>query len=128
MEKGNIILFRLPEAILLLAEAENELGNLTVAKNLVNQIRTRVSLPGTLASNKDEMRLAIENEYRLEFAFEGKRWFDLKRRGRAIQVMKSCSDHQRNYAINNLNENKLLWPIPHKGIQANDNLKQNAGY
>lgn len=126
-EKGNIILFRLPEAILLLADAENELGNTSKAKELVNRIRTRAQLPNTTANSKEDIRLAIEKENRLEFAFEGKRFFDLKRRGRFIQVMKACGDHQRDYAAR-LNENRLFWPIPQSEMDQNVNLVQNNGY
>lgn len=126
-EAGNIVIFRLPEAILLLAEAENELGNIGEAKNLVNKIRKRVDLADTPANTKDAMRLAIENENRFEFAFEGKRWMDLKRRGRFIQVMRSASDHQNAYA-SRLNENKLVWPIPQSELDLNVNLVQNPGY
>lgn len=126
-EAGNIVIFRLPEAILLLAEAENELGNLSEGQRLLNLIRTRVELPNTTANNKDVLRLAIENEHRLEFAFEGKRWMDLKRRGRFIEVMKACSDHQSAYA-SGLTEDKLIWPIPQTEKELNENLVQNPGY
>ena len=126
-EKGNIILYRFSEAILLLADAENELGNLSTAKSLVDRVRNRVSLPGTTAGSKEAMRLAIENEHRLEFAFEGKRWFDLKRRGRFVQVMKSSTDHQRSYAAA-LADYMQIWPIPHDEMQANESLIQNPGY
>lgn len=127
-EKMNIVLFRYAEAVLLLAEAENELNNLGEAEYQLNRIRTRAKLNGTTADTKEKMRLAIENEHRLEFAFEGKRWFDLKRRGRFIEVMKSCSDIQKTSAISNLNEHKLLWPLPQDEMDINENLTQNEGY
>lgn len=127
-EKMNIVLFRYAEAVLLLAEAENELNNLGEAEYQLNRIRTRAKLDGTTADTKDKMRLAIENEHRLEFAFEGKRWFDLKRRGRFIEVMKKCTDQQRSYANTYLNDNKLIWPIPQDEKDINDNLVQNPGY
>lgn len=126
-ESANIMIYRLPEAILLLADAENELGNISGAQTQLNKIRNRVGLPNTTANTKEAMRLAIENEHRMEFAFEGKRWFDLLRRGRAIEVMKSCSDHQKEYAVR-LNENYIIWPIPQGEIDLNDNLVQNLGY
>jgi len=126
-ESANIILFRLPEAILLLADAENESGNLSAAQMQLNKIRNRVGLPNTTANTKEAMRLAIENEHRLEFAFEGKRWYDLLRRGRAIQVMNACTDHQKQYAAR-LNENYIIWPIPQSEIDLNANLVQNLGY
>jgi predicted RNA-binding Zn ribbon-like protein len=126
-EKNNIVLYRLPEAILLLADAENELGNTAKAAQLVNQIRTRAGLPNTTAAIKEDMRLAIENEHRFEFAFEGKRWMDLKRRGRFIQAMRACTDHQREYGLA-MKETQLLWPIPQSELDLNRNLKQNPGY
>jgi hypothetical protein len=125
--RANIILFRYAEAVLLLAEAENELGNTEAAKTQLNRIRSRVGLPNTTANTKETLRLAIENEHRLEFAFEGKRWMDLKRRGRFIQVMQNATDHQRNYAVN-LDANKLIFPIPQSELDLNENLVQNPGY
>lgn len=126
-ESANIILYRLPEAILLLADAENETGNISGAQTQLNKLRTRAGLPNTTAASKEDMRRAIENEHRLEFAFEGKRWFDLLRRGRAIEVMKNCSDHQKQYAAR-LNENYIIWPIPQGEMDLNSNLVQNLGY
>lgn len=126
-ESANIILFRLPEAILLLAEAENELGNIGRAKELLNKVRNRVDLPNTTAANKDEMRAAIGLDHRLEFAFEAKRWFFLKRRDEFIKTMKTTTDSKRNYS-SNLNEKKLIWPIPQSELDLNENLKQNPGY
>ena len=126
-ESNNIILYRLPEAILLLAEAENQLGNITESQKLINRVRTRAGLANTTATTKDALQLAIENENRFEFAFEGKRWFDLKRRNRFIEVMKNCRDHQKNYAAS-MQEYQLLWPIPQSEMQLNSNLIQNEGY
>lgn len=126
-ESANIVLYRLPEAILLLAEAENELGNIGAAKELLNKVRNRVDLPNTTATNKEQMSAAIGLDHRLEFAFEGKRWFYLKRRGEFIKAMQSTTDSKRNYA-SRLNENRLVWPIPQSELDLNDNLKQNPGY
>jgi hypothetical protein len=125
--RANIILFRYAEVVLLLAEAENEMGNIDAAKTQLNKIRNRVGLSNTTANTKESLRLAIENEHRLEFAFEGKRWMDLKRRGRFIQVMQNATDHQRDYAAN-LDENRLIFPIPQSELDLNENLVQNPGY
>jgi hypothetical protein len=126
-EKGNIILWRLASNILLQAEAENELGNADAAKTLLNKIRIRAGLTATTATTKDEIRLALEKERRLELAFEGYRWFDLVRTGRAITVMQACSDHQKNYGAKMSNKN-LIWPVPQNELDQNDLLNQNAGY
>lgn len=55
--------------------------------SLVNTVRTRAGIATTSASSQS---IAIDKilEVRLmEFAFEGDRWFDLKRMGKAIQVL-----------------------------------------
>ncbi len=124
----NFIFLRLADIILLKAEALNEQGDLAGAAELLNQIRTRVGLPNTTASNQADMRLAIEKERRLELAFEGHRWFDLKRTGRAIQVLSNTIGPDGTPYGYVLNENKLLWPIPQAELDKNTKLIQNPGY
>jgi hypothetical protein len=124
----NFIFLRLADIILLKAEALNEQGDVTGAAELVNQIRTRVGLANTTASNQADMRLAIEKERRLELAFEGHRWFDLKRTGRAIQVLANTIGPDGTPYGYVLNENKLLWPIPQAELDKNTKLIQNPGY
>ncbi len=124
----NYILMRMADVILLKAEALNELGDVDGAALLVNQIRNRVDLPNTTASTKEQMRLAIEKERRLELAFEGHRWFDLKRTGRAIEVMNSMTGPEGSNFGYNLTPNGLFWPIPQSELDKNDLLTQNPGY
>lgn len=71
---------RLAEIYLSYAEALNEYdpGNSDVLKYL-NLIRFRAGLPGYAAAGKDEMRERIKREKHVEFAFEGKRYFDSRR-------------------------------------------------
>lgn len=124
----NFILLRLADIILLKAEALNANGDVAGAAVLVNQIRSRVNLPNTNAADQQAMRLAIEKERRLELAFEGHRWFDLKRTGRAIAVMnnvKGPGGASLGYVVN---ENRLLWPIPQSELDNNAKLTQNTGY
>ena len=67
----------------------------------------------------------------LELAFEeGQRWFDLKRTGKALEVIKAQNRWKRNKLsyVNNLTEQKLLWPIPQSQLDKNPNLTQNPGY
>lgn len=124
----NYIFIRLADIILLKAEALNEKGNVADAAELVNLIRSRVDLSDTPANTYEAMKLAIEKERRLELAFEGHRWFDLKRTGRAIEVMsnvKGPDGEALNYPIN---ENRLWWPIPQSELDNNTKLVQNPGY
>jgi hypothetical protein len=124
----NYILMRLADIILLKAEALNEMGDVNGAAQLVNQIRSRVDLPNTTATTQESMRLAIEKERRLELAFEGHRWFDLKRTGRAIEVINNAIGPDGNKYGYNLTQNGLLWPIPQSELDKNELLTQNPGY
>jgi starch-binding outer membrane protein, SusD/RagB family len=124
----NYIFIRLADILLLKAEALNEKGDVTGAATLVNQVRTRVSLPNTGASDQASMRLAIEKERRLELAFEGQRWYDLKRTGRAIEVINNAKGPDGQSLGYQLTPNKLIWPVPQSEMDKNSKLVQNPGY
>lgn len=74
-------IYRYSEVLLFLAEALNEQGK--DGSVYLNQVRSRAGL-GDAAG---DMREAIYRERRVELAFENKRWFDLVRTGRAIDVI-----------------------------------------
>lgn len=124
----NYIFIRLADILLLKAEALNELGDQPGAAALVNQIRARVDLGDTPAATQAELRLAIEKERRLELAFEGHRWYDLKRTGRAIAVINAAVGANNENLGYNLTENRLVWPIPQAELDKNSKLTQNPGY
>ncbi|MFZ4563019.1 MAG: RagB/SusD family nutrient uptake outer membrane protein, partial [Bacteroidales bacterium] len=94
----------------------------------VNVIRSRAKLANTTANSQAAMRLAIEKERRLELAFEGVRWFDLKRTGRAIDVMNSAVGPDDVPLGYNLTQNRLVFPIPQAELDKNTKLVQNPGY
>ncbi|PST84077.1 RagB/SusD family nutrient uptake outer membrane protein [Pedobacter yulinensis] len=124
-DKTNAYIIRLADIILLKAEAVNELsaGGWAQAKPLVDQVRSRVGLGGTPAASQASMRLAIEKERRLELAFEGHRWFDLLRTGRAIEVMNAQKDGSGNNLNYNVSAQKLLFPIPQNELDRNPNAR-----
>ncbi|MGV8094378.1 MAG: RagB/SusD family nutrient uptake outer membrane protein [Mangrovibacterium sp.] len=124
----NIIYLRLADIILLRAEALNETGNLNDAAVELNKIRTRVNLAEKNPATQAEMRLAIEKERMLELALEGHRWFDLKRTGRALDVMRASGTRRPGQTYSYIDVNDLLWPIPQTEIDKNPNLTQNPGY
>jgi starch-binding outer membrane protein, SusD/RagB family len=124
-------LLRLADIILLKAEALNELGQLEAAKTELDRVRERVGLDGTTAGNKDELKLAIANERRLELAQEAQRWDDLKRYGMAVTVMNDLEEINLNSGAAkayNMTETKLLLPIPQSERDRNPQLGQNEGY
>jgi len=122
-DQANAYFIRLAETILLKAEALNELsaGGWAQAKPLVDQIRGRVNLLGTTATNQVTMRAAILKERRLELAFEGYRWFDLLRTKTAVETMNAVIDGAGN-KLYTISEADLLWPIPQTEVDRNPNL------
>ncbi len=129
---NNWPVLRYADVLLMYAEVLNELGFQATGQafDLLNQIRQRAGIPAKTANNLDpkyrvanqqEFRLAIEQERRVELAFEDHRWFDLLRTGRMIAVMSS-----KGFTVSNKD---LLIPIPLEVIQSNpDKIKQNSGY
>lgn len=124
-------ILRLADIILLKAEALNATGQTELARTEIDRVRDRVGLNPTPASNQVQMALAIENERRLELAQEGQRWDDLKRSGRAVQVMTDLAEidlrtgTEKSYPITT---DKLLLPIPQSERNRNKKLSQNDGY
>jgi len=121
-------IFRLGDIILLKAEALNELNRPAEAATVVNIIRNRVDLADITAGSQAEMREAILKERRLELAQEGRRWDDLVRYGKAIEVMNNLNEIDlRNGQRTNYNATQadLLLPIPQQEINRNPTLTQN---
>lgn len=130
----NFYLFRLADILLLKAEAQAHLGDLSGALTMVNKVRARVSIAALPAfTSKDDAINKILQERFLEMAFEGQRWFDLKREGKTIEILskqtytKGGVEVPMSY-VGNLTADDLLWPIPQGQLDNNTNLKQNPGY
>lgn len=113
---------RYADVLLMLAEAMNENGKTPEAIPYLNLIRKRAGIseyPTTM--NSSDTRSAIEKERRLELCFEGVRWFDLVRTGKAFEVMRSTG----------MTEYMTVFPLPLSQVQLiNDPaiLPQNPGY
>ncbi len=75
--------YRYAEVLLFLAEALNEQGKTGESATFLNQVRSRAGL----GEATGDLREAIYQERRVELAFENKRWFDLVRTGRAVEVI-----------------------------------------
>lgn len=124
---------RLADIILLEAEAQAYLGNLSQSATLVNQIRQRAKLPNLTAdktSSQDKMKEAVLHERRLELAMEGERWYDLCRNGVVEEYLNAAyaKDAGRLPQKKLFDENSYLLPIPQTALDENVNLEQNPGY
>lgn len=135
--------YRYSEVLLSLAEAINEQGGrMNEAVNFLNQVRNRAGLDNYEPNSQTDLREAIWQERRVELAFENKRWNDLVRTGRAVEVMNAfgqrVKENPKAYyfppgsgptaASFNVTENKTIYPIPFNEINLNPELDQNPGF
>lgn len=122
---NNYPVIRYADVILMYAEALNQNGKTAEACKYLNMTRrrgfgyqtTETSPVDLQTTDKAQFSLMVEQERRVELAFENHRWFDLIRTGRAVEVMRSKGF--------SLNETNLICPIPQKQIDVNPKLTQN---
>ncbi|RFZ94883.1 RagB/SusD family nutrient uptake outer membrane protein [Mucilaginibacter conchicola] len=128
----NFPIYRYSDALLLLAEAQNEQGKSPMTA--LSAVRSRAGLT-TASADPGTLRNVIAHERRVELAFENHRWNDLVRTGKAIETVNAFGDKLRtqvNYLTSDaykLNQNKLLFPIPQYEVELNPSgMIQNPGY
>ena len=150
----NRVVLRYADVLLMRAEAQAQLNNITEAIALVNQVRARAAgmmtnsvvagypnkygvhyAVGQYSSsyNKDEAMKIIKMERRLELAMECERFFDLVRWGDAATVINkfyTVESETMNFLKGSMftaNKNEYL-PIPYEQISAsNGHYTQNCG-
>jgi len=130
---------RFADVLLMLSEAYIDTRSISDALFELNKVRERAGLDFLTEADVPSafaFKLALEEERRVEFAFENHRFFDLLRTNRAITVM---NDHfNTEFAYNDpdnpergagpIVDFQLLLPIPQREIDLNPNLAQNIGY
>lgn len=125
----NIHILRLAEMYLNRAEAKAQLGDLEGALEDLNVIRERAGV-GALSpepTTEEGVLEAIYQERKLEFAFEGHRFFDLVRTGMAMEVLQDIA-RKNGPPVSLSEEGRALFPIPIFELDANENLEQNEAY
>jgi len=76
--------------------------------------------------SKEQMRERIRHERRIELAFEGLRYFDLKRWHIAGAVLNNVKDGKLNYKWD---DKFYRWPLPQEEIdKSHGTLVQTSGY
>jgi hypothetical protein len=119
--KVNWKVIRYGDVLLMLAEALNENNKTDDAITYLNKIRTRAGVPTYTTLTQAQARDTIALERRRELSFEGVRWFDLIRTGKAYETLAPLG--MKDYMV--------LFPIPLTQIQiVNDAaiLPQNPGW
>lgn len=148
-----IPIIRLADLYLLYAEALNEIKEVPDAEvyEWVDKIRERAGLKGVIESwskystipgkpqTKEGMREIIKRERLIELAFEGQRFFDLRRWKDAVKYMNEPVQGwtytgikaEEYYNVNTLFQNRnytmkeYLWPLRLSTLIRNENLVQN---
>jgi tetratricopeptide (TPR) repeat protein len=134
----NTHIIRYADALLMYAEALNEVGDPGKAHEVLNRVRERAfgdSSGNFSGLSKEQFREKILDERRLEFPIEGHRWFDLVRTGAFIQRMKDHSAYEASVAesnktdiAGNLKDYMILMPVPQRELDLNPELTQNPGW
>lgn len=118
----NVPVIRISEIYLNRAEAyaRSTPAQDDLAREDLNKIRERAGLtPATASLSGQALIDEILLQRRLELAFEGHRFFDLKRLG--MDIIKPTGNVQ-------FEEYRILAPIPYSEMERNENLEQNFGY
>jgi hypothetical protein len=119
---------RYAEVLLNNAEAVNEVSGPTLAVyNDVNAVRARAKMPPLpVGLSQSQMRDKIRHERRVELAFEGFRYLDLKRWRIADKVLNGFNDGMVTHQF--ISPKNYLWPLPEAETQINTALVQNPDY
>ena len=125
---SNVIVLRLAEVYLILAECYAQTGDTTNANIYVNKIKTRAGLDNVNISDKNTLLEEIAAERRKELIGEGHRWFDLVRTGKAIEVMTKHFQNTPGYSTAKIQQHNLIMPVPQGQINTDPSIKQNPGY
>ncbi len=134
----NFHILRYADAVLMDAEALNEVGNTVKAVALLNRLRERAfkdAAHNYPSSTQATARDLIYLERRLEFANEGQRWFDLVRTNRLLATMKAhgtleaqLAETNKTTITQNAKDYHSLYPVPQHEVDLNKSLNQNPGY
>ncbi len=123
----DLILLRTAEMYLIRAEAYLETSQNDLAMADLNTLRAnRIEGydPNTPTLGTAALRNAIATERQKELAYEGHRWFDLRRTGEPVFRVGECDPCGPLEA----GDFRRTWPIPQGEVFANPNIIQNENY
>lgn len=120
----NYPILRFADILLSRAEALNETNDQGGALTLLNEVRARSNLSPLSGLDQNALRDAILEERAKEFFMEGHRRLDLIRSGKYISLWKANLEAKYpDESFDYLSQDKILFPIPQKEIDANNELK-----
>ncbi|WP_181151490.1 RagB/SusD family nutrient uptake outer membrane protein [Sphingobacterium gobiense] len=131
---------RYAEVLLILAEAQTGVNQLTDAVSTINKLRGVRGLPNAYANTKSAVMALIEHERMVELAFEGHRFWDLRRWRKAHTVLNGVQFTGHKYtgfdyevvSADNTDRSFIgalyYLPIPEAEVQRNNALDQIKGW
>lgn len=137
------IFFRYAEILLNYAEAKFELGDEATAREYLNKVRSRTSVNMPAINDSGEMlKKRIQNERRIELAFEEHRFFDVRRwkiadatESKSLQGMNiQKTGSVKTYTFTKITDRvfkdaNYLLPIPRAEVdKSKGSVSQNQGY
>ncbi|ASZ11119.1 RagB/SusD family nutrient uptake outer membrane protein [Chitinophaga pendula] len=133
--EAKLPMYRFADVLLMRAEALNMTGDKGGAIALVNQVRRRARAKQLNAADYNspkEVEKVILDERQLELFAEGKRWFDLRRTDRVVEVMDPILRYRQSQqgmeAVGFGDIRKVLFPISRSALTNNTLLVQNKPY
>jgi hypothetical protein len=120
IDDDNIIVFRLPDALLLTAEAEAELGEESEALRYLNMVRDRANAT-EIQSSGDNLKDDIYFERVRELMGEGNYYFDLVRTKKILDA-KYCFHPM---SVSDFNARAWTWPIDPSALTNNPYMTLN---
>ncbi len=129
----NWTLLRLPEVMLIYAEASNEVSSQpsSYAYEQINAIRKRADLSPLSGLSKEQFRIAVWKARYHELCYENKAYFDIQRTHKYYDVKNNKFVDVIGFKDEGgatWNKKYLLWGIPQREIDNNDKLTQNPGW
>lgn len=155
----NYMIIRYAEVLLTYAEAKIEAGDIdNSVYDAIDRVRERAGMPKIAkGKSQEELIKAVRQERKIEFVFEGLRFFDIRRWKIAEDVMPGIlygrpfrdylpeyipvfddngtphydmyADKLRKFDTRYFNPSRdYLWPIPQKELDINHQLIKNPGY
>jgi hypothetical protein len=131
-QPNNWIVLRYADVLLMYAEAVAEGGVASTPPPMsgldaLNAVRTRAGLAPLATLTVD----AVRTERRLEFLFEGHRWFDLSRWGILDERILAKTTEMESIVPGETDPHGVpsnLWPVPQGELDINPSLTQNPGW
>lgn len=134
--KNNIKVFRLSEMYLILAECAAQQNDFAGAATRIKAIRDARKYTGTATlpvyTDKVSALRDILKERRVELAFEGHRYVDLRRLGAeaGVSIDRNAADDNNTATPLTLSitDHRFTLPIPSSELNGNPSIVQNPGY